>query len=293
MKNLLVLGGSGILGSSLIAECKLEKISYDAPSSSSLDIRVQDEIQSYFSSHRPSSIVNCAAWTDVENSEIEFEKAFELNAHAIRYIALAAKQAEIPVVHISTDYVFDGTKKMMYSENDTTSPTNGYGASKLQGENNLLGILPESAYIIRTSWLYGTTGKNFVKSILRKALAEERIQVVNDQIGSPTNSEDLARGILGILGKKPEEGIYHYSNKGQITWYEFASKIYELAGADVGLVEPTDSKSYSSPVKRPARSVLSTEKWRKADITKIVPWDESLFKIFPRILESVRGETST
>jgi len=293
MNNLLVLGGSGILGSSLIAECKLKNVSFDAPGSSSLDIRMQDEIHDYFFLHQPSAIVNCAAWTDVDNSEIEFEKARALNADAIKYLAFAAKKAEIPLIHISTDYVFDGTKESMYSEDDPTSPINGYGVTKLLGENNLLEVLPESSYIIRTSWLYGTSGKNFVKTILRKALARETIQVVADEVGCPTNSEDLARGILGVLAKRPREGIYHFSNRGQISWYEFALKIYELAGADVRLVEPSASETYSRSVKRPANTVLSTTKWGKADITKIADWDESLANTFPKILESLRKEINS
>jgi dTDP-4-dehydrorhamnose reductase len=123
-----------------------------------------------------------------------------------------------------------------------------------------------------------------------KALNQERIQVVQDQVGSPTNSEDLARGIIAMLQEKPLAGIYHFSNIGKISWYEFAVRIYELAGADTQLVEPIGSTVYPSKVKRPANSVLSTEKWSKAEITKIVDWDESLVQIFPRILESVRKE---
>jgi len=290
MNKILIIGGSGILGSSLVNECKLRNISYVAPGSSVLDITKQNEILRYFTLHQPSAIVNCAAWTDVENSEIEFQKACALNADAVRYLALTAKQAEIPLIHISTDYVFDGAKESRYSENDQTSPINGYGVTKLQGENYLLEVLPESAYIIRTSWLYGTSGKNFVKSILKKALAQERIQVVVDQVGSPTNSEDLARGILEILTKRPQEGVYHFSNRGKISWYEFAVKIYELAESDVRLVEPIASQTYSSLVKRPSNTALSTVKWDEADITKTTEWEESLRNVFPKILELLQEE---
>ena len=290
MSKLLILGGSGMLGSSLISECNLEAVSYDAPKSSILDIRNQKQVQEYISNLKPFAVVNCAAWTDVEKSESEYPIAHDLNADAMHNIAIAAEEARVPVVHISTDYVFDGSKREKYTERDETNPINNYGLSKLLGEKNLLEILPDSSYIIRTSWLYGTSGKNFVKSILKKALAQEKIQVVNDQVGSPTNSEDLARGILAILQRRPNAGIYHFSNMGQISWYEFAVKIYQLAGTDVQLVEPMDSSSCLSKVKRPARSVLSTDKWDKAEITKIVRWDESLFQIFPRILESVRTE---
>ena len=292
MNEILILGGSGILGSSLVNECKLRNISFTAPSSSVLDITKQSEIFHYFSMHQPSAIVNCAAWTDVENSEIEFQQACALNADSVKNLALTAKHADIPVIHISTDYVFDGTKEGSYSENDPTTPINGYGASKLQGEKNLLAVFPEKAYIIRTSWLYGTSGRNFVKTILKKALVRERIQVVDDQLGSPTNSEDLAQGILGILKKRPQEGIYNYCNKGQITWYEFALKIYELAGADAELVEAIHSNLYLGKVKRPSRSVLSVDKWDKSEITDLVSWDASLSRIFPRILASIDREIS-
>lgn len=292
MNEILILGGSGILGSSLVNECKLRNISYAAPGSSVLDITRQSEILHFISMHQPSAIINCAAWTDVENSEIEFQQACALNADSVRYLALTAKQADIPVIHISTDYVFDGTKVGRYSENDPTSPINGYGVSKLQGEKNLLEIFPEKAYIIRTSWLYGISGRNFVKTILKKALVRDHIQVVNDQLGSPTNSEDLAQGILGIFRKKPQEGIYNYCNKGQITWYEFALKIYELAGADAGLVEPIHSNLHSGKVKRPSRSVLSVDKWNKSGITDLVSWDASLSRIFPRILDAINKEIS-
>lgn len=279
-----------MLGTSLVGECDLKNIAYDAPRSSSLDIRKKGDVQRYISMHNSSAIINCAAWTDVENSEIDFQKTYDLNAQAVQDIALAAKEAGIPVIHISTDYVFDGTKEGMYSESDVTSPINGYGASKLEGEHNLLEVLSENSYIIRTSWLYGISGKNFVKSILMKALARERIKVVEDQIGSPTNSEDLARGILSVLEREPPPGIYHFCNKGEISWYEFARKIYELVGVEVQMVEPVDSGSYSSKVRRPAHSVLSTDKWNKSEITKIIPWDESLIQIFPRILQAVRIE---
>ncbi len=292
MRKILVIGGSGMLGSSLIAECNLKSIQFDAPKSSILDIRSQRQIQDYVSNVKPTAIINCAAWTDVENSEHEYLNACEMNAKAVKNIAIAAKEKGLPVVHISTDYVFDGSKKGMYSEEDETNPINSYGRSKLLGERNLLEVFPENSYLIRTSWLYGSSGKNFVKSIVKKALNRERIQVVQDQVGSPTNSEDLARGIIAILQGKPLAGIYHFSNAGKISWYEFAVRIYELAGANIHLVEPIGSTAYPSKVKRPAHSVLSTEKWSKAEITKIVDWDESLVQIFPRILESVRREAN-
>jgi dTDP-4-dehydrorhamnose reductase len=289
MSKLLILGGSGMLGTSLASECALAAISYDAPRSTKLDIRKRDDVQNYIQRYKPDAIVNCAAWTDVENSESEYPKAIELNVDAVQNIAIAARETGLPVVHISTDYVFDGTKREAYSEGDLTKPINSYGVSKLLGEKVLLGLACENSYIIRTSWLYGVSGNNFVKTILRKALAQERIQVVNDQIGSPTNSEDLARGILTILQKKPSTGVYHYSNSGVVSWFEFAKRIYQLAGTDGNLIEPIQSSAYPTKVKRPSRSVLLTEKWERAEISKLVDWDESLTRIFPRILALMEG----
>jgi dTDP-4-dehydrorhamnose reductase len=288
MTKFLILGGSGMLGSSLISECRIDGIQYDAPDSSILDIRNQRQVQDYISKLKPTAIVNCAAWTDVENSENEYQSAYELNVNGIQNVAIAAQDVGVPVVHISTDYVFDGLKKAKYSEQDETSPINSYGLSKLLGENALLKLCPEKSYIIRTSWLYGMSGKNFVKSILKKALEGKRMQVVQDQVGSPTNSEDLARGIISILQVKPSPGIYHFSNLGDVSWYEFARKIYEMSGFDVQCIEPIASTAFPSKAKRPEHSVLSTDKWSTAKITKIIAWEESLSQILPRILDSVR-----
>lgn len=278
-----------MLGTSLVSECVLGAIAYDAPRSTKLDIRKRDDVRNYIQQHKPAAIVNCAAWTDVENSESEYPKAKQLNVDAVQNIAIAAKEAGLPVVHISTDYVFDGTKREAYSESDLTNPINSYGISKMLGEKVLLGVASENSYIIRTSWLYGVSGNNFVKTILRKALVQERIQVVNDQVGSPTNSEDLARGILAILQSRPDMGVYHYSNAGIVSWLEFAKRIYQLAGTDVNLIEPIQSAAYPTKVKRPSRSVLLTKKWERAAISKLIDWDESLTEIFPRMLALMEG----
>jgi len=277
-----------MLGSSLISECRRREISFDAPNSSILDIRNQKQIQDYICQLKPSAIINCAAWTDVENSETEYQSACDLNVYGIQNIAKAAKDIAIPVVHISTDYVFDGLKGAKYSEQDETGPINRYGLSKLQGEKVLLEICPDSSYIIRTSWLYGTSGRNFAKSILKKALNKEEIQVVQDQVGSPTNVEDLVRGIISILQVRPTAGIFHFSNLGEVSWYEFATKIYEMSGTDIQLVEPIDSIAYPSKAKRPAHSVLSVDKWSASGLTLIIGWEESLAGIFPKLLDSVR-----
>jgi len=290
MNRILLLGGSGILGSEVLSQLQVRNIDYVSPRSSDLDIRDKYSLERCIADFKPNWIINCAAWTNVDAAEDSFDSALELNSIAVKNIAEIAKKYDCLVIHISTDYVFDGNSSVPYTESAQVNPVNKYGQSKLQGETALLEAFPEGTHIIRTSWLYGVKGKNFVKSILKKALAEARIQVIHDQVGCPTNSEDLARGIIAFLEQKPPAGIYHFSNLGEISWYEFAVRIYELAGCDVRLVEPIASTMNLSKVKRPARSVLSTSKWTALGVTQIVNWNQSLTKIFPRIIESVQRE---
>lgn len=292
MNKLLVIGGSGMLGSSLVNACKVKTIEFDSPSSKILDIRNIKLLRDYILKRKPFAVINCAAWTDVEESESQYQNAYRLNVEAVKNIATVAKESGIPVVHISTDYVFNGQKTFPYTEKDLPAPINAYGLSKYEGEMMLLELFPENSYIVRTSWLYGINGKNFVKKILARAILKEKVQVVNDQFGSPTNSEDLAEGILRLVESYPEPGIYHFSNSGNVSWFEFAVKIYELARTEKQLVIPIGSDSLVSKLKRPKYSVFSTEKWENAGMTKIINWEKSLTDVFPRIETSVRKEIS-
>ena len=288
MSRILLLGGSGILGSEVLNQLQLRNIDFVSPRSSDLDIRDKGSLESFIAGFKPNWIINCAAWTHVDWAEDTFDSALELNSAAVKNIAEVAKKYKCPVVHISTDYVFDGDSSVPYNEIAPVNPVNRYGQSKLQGETVLLDALPEGAYIIRTSWLYGATGKNFVKTMAMKALHNESVRVVDDQVGSPTNARDLATGIIRLIERKPQPGTYHYSNTGSCSWFELAQAIYKKVGADSNLVEPILSASLDLKAKRPRYSLLSKEKWNSAGISEIPDWQSSLETLLPEILAQIR-----
>jgi len=288
MNRILLLGGSGILGSEVLNQLQVRNIDYVSPKSSDLDIRDKGSLESFIADFKPNWIINCAAWTNVDGAEDSFDSALELNSVAVKNIAEVAKKFECPVIHISTDYVFDGDSLDPYSETAPVNPVNRYGQSKLQGENALLEAFSEGAYIVRTSWLYGAKGKNFVKTLAMKALNGESARVVDDQKGSPTSARDLAIGIIQLIETHPMPGIYHYSNTGRCSWFELAQAIYEKAGADSNLVEPILSASLDLKAKRPRYSLLSKEKWNSAGISEIPDWQSSLETLLPEILAEIR-----
>ena len=287
MQRVLLLGGSGILGSEVLLLLQNQNIDYVAPTSSDLDITNKDKVLKFVSDFRPTWIINCAAWTNVDGAESSFEDAIKLNEIAVGNVGVAADLFECKVVHISTDYVFDGESSEPYLETSQVHPLNKYGESKLLGEQALLEALP-SAYVVRTSWLYGVSGKNFVKTIAGKALRREDAKVVSDQVGSPTSARDLAIGILSILKNQPEPGIYNYSNRGSCSWLELAQKIYETVGANNGLVHPISSSSLSFIAKRPKYSLLSKEKWLSAGLSEVPNWEDSLQLIMPEIISELQ-----
>jgi dTDP-4-dehydrorhamnose reductase len=202
-------------------------------------------------------------------------------------VGIAADLFECKVIHISTDYVFDGESSEPYLETSEVRPLNKYGESKLLGEKALLEALP-SAYVVRTSWLYGATGKNFVKTVAGKALRGETATVVSDQVGSPTSARDLAGGILSILRNQPKAGVYNYSNRGSCSWFELAQKVYEIVGADKRLVIPISSDSLSFIAKRPKYSLLSKEKWISAGLGTVPSWEDSLELMLSEIISELR-----
>ena len=287
MQRVLLLGGSGILGSEVLLLLQNQNIDYVAPTSSDLDITDKDKVLKFVSDFRPTWIINCAAWTNVDGAESSFEDAIKLNKIAVGNVGVAADLFECKVIHISTDYVFDGESSEPYLETSQVHPLNKYGESKLLGEQALLEALP-SAYVVRTSWLYGVYGKNFVKTIAGKALRREDAKVVSDQVGSPTSARDLAIGILSILKNQPEPGIYNYSNRGSCSWFELAQKIYETVGANNGLVHPISSGSLSFIAKRPKYSLLSKEKWLSAGLSEVPNWQDSLQLIMPEIISELQ-----
>lgn len=218
------------------------------------DISDMDSTRTFIKNAKPDIIINCAAMTNVDGCETARDVAFKVNALGVRNLAICAKEVDAKLIHISTDYVFAGNGNRPYCEWDMINPQSAYGASKALGEKYAL-TFSDKTFIVRTSWLYGYVGKNFVKTVRRVIKEKGSITVVNDQRGNPTNASDLAFHILKIA-KTEHYGIYHCTGEGECSWFEFAQRIAEYSGYDKGVVSPCSSDEYKSPTKRPAYSSL-------------------------------------
>lgn len=287
MERVLLLGASGILGTEVLRDLQNENIEYVAPRSTNLDVRNRNQVVEFLNDFKPTWVINCAAWTNVDGAEDLLEAAFELNVTAVENIADAASAIGCKVINISTDYVFDGESEIPYAEDSQVNPLNRYGESKLKGEIILRDLL-RNAYVVRTSWLYGVSGKNFVKTIAGKALRNEPSKVVDDQVGSPTSAKDLAAGIIAIMRVQPEPGIYNYSNEGSCSWFELARAIYKNLGASPELVEAIHTSSLTLKAKRPKFSLLNKEKWKAAGLSNVPNWDSSLESVLPEIVAELK-----
>jgi dTDP-4-dehydrorhamnose reductase len=281
----LVLGAKGQLGQELIHLLKIKNIEATGTDRNEIDFAKPNEIAEKLAKLNPSHIVNCGAYTQVDKAEDEPELANLINAQAVGVIAKFASERKIPFVHISTDYVFDGTSTIAYLEDDKINPQSVYGSSKALGEKEASENNPES-YILRTAWVYGEYGSNFPKVIAKKLRNNEELNVVNDQIGSPTWTFDLASAIIEILQKRPKQGIYHITNSESCSWFEFAQEIAKTLNIEENLVKPTDSKSFVRPAVRPKFSVLSNTKWEKAGLTPLRSWKEAWNKAATTVLSN-------
>lgn len=250
---ILVTGANGQLGQCLRAILTGEQAIFQGRE---LDITNKSTLQDFIEQNSINSIINAAAYTAVDKAEQEIEMAYQVNSEGARNLALMSQQFAIPLIHISTDYVFDGTNHIPYVETDTTNPLSIYGKSKLEGEKAII-ELAHSAYIIRTSWLYSPYGNNFMKSITRLAQERDILNIVSDQIGSPTYAPDLAKAILELLSKLPSgtKQILHYSSQGVASWYDFAYEIINLQHIECQLI-PIPTTDYPTSAKRPYYSVL-------------------------------------
>ena len=239
-----------------------------------------DKIKNVIDKYKPQFLVNCAAYTAVDKAESEKDLAYKINGDAPGIVAAACRANNTRLVHISTDYVFNGNGDRPYKEDADTDPVNLYGDSKLRGETNVLRENPESL-VIRTAWVYSEFGKNFVKTMLRLMSEKESINVVRDQYGTPTYAADLAQAIMKVIiildndGEVRQPGIYHFSNEGSISWYEFALAIRDISGYACE-VKPIPSSDYPTPAKRPHYSVLDKSKITNAFNVVPKPWRESL-----------------
>ena len=274
--NILITGCNGQLGSELrLMEPSFGHHTFFNTDVGELDITDQAAVDDFVATHQIDGIVNCAAFTAVDLSESEREKCTTLNTIAPAYLAAAIDKREGWMIQISTDYVFNGKSHRPYVEDDTPSPDSVYGSTKLAAE---LGVskLCHRAMIIRTAWLYSTFGHNFVKTMLRLGQEKRELGVVADQIGSPTYARDLARAIMAIIEKGIEPGVYHFSNEGVISWYDFAKAIHRLAGITDCKVRPLHTEEYPTPAHRPPYSVLDKTKIKQTFGIEIPYWEESL-----------------
>ena len=279
----LVTGSNGQLGQSLqfIAN-NYSNIDFKFCDSSTLDITNLENVKKIFEQYKPDFCINTAAYTAVDKAESEPEKAFAINVNGAKNLAEICKENVSTLIHISTDFVFDGTGSKPYSETDCTNPKSVYGQTKLDGEKAIQAIL-EKHIIIRTSWVYSQFGNNFMKTMLRLGRERETLSVVNDQIGTPTNAVDLANAILEIISSSNleskilnlESKIFNFSNLGQCSWHDFAEKIFEVNNIKIDL-KPIPTSSYPTPAKRPKYSVLDKSKIIETFGIKIKSWEESL-----------------
>lgn len=277
---MLVVGAGGLLGTALAAALRAERRNATALTRAELDLRDADAVVAALAAHRAGLVVNAAAYTAVDRAEAEPEAAYAVNRDGAANLARACARIEARLVHVSTDYVFDGRGRKPYDVTDPTGPRTVYGASKLAGERAVATALPDAAWMVRTAWLYAATHPSFVTTMIRLAAEGGTVEVVDDQYGSPTYAGDLAVALLAlgdrILAGNVRPGVYHCAGSGAASWWELARATFEGMGADPARVRPTRSDLLSRPAPRPAYSVLSDRSWVQAELPTLPPWRDGL-----------------
>ena len=286
---ILVTGANGQLGSELKELSCNHSADFVFCDVNEMDLSQKDSIHQFLAANPSDLMINCGAYTNVDGAEDQQELAFVINAEAPATLARHCAETRTRLIHISTDYVFDGGGNLPISEIDRPRAKSVYGESKLQGENQILSIL-DNAYVIRTSWVYSNYGKNFVKTMLRLGQERDELNVVMDQVGTPTYAADLATSILEIVNQWPDNdkpGVYHYSNQGVLSWYDFAKTIFELAGLACR-VNPIDSSQFPTKAQRPVFSVLDKTKIASTFNLSIPYWKESLQRCLEKLTPEIR-----
>jgi dTDP-4-dehydrorhamnose reductase len=287
----LITGGSGQLGIAVAQELDTCGIAFEAWSSKDLDITQSLIVTGVAEKLSNRVIINCAAWTDVDGAESKETEALRVNSEGPANLAMVAKLYNSRLIHVSTDYVFAGEGNSPWQTTDEVNPKTAYGRTKAHGESRVLAIYPENSFIVRTAWLYSAWGKNFAKTMTKHAIrGEGEVRVVNDQIGQPTSALDLAKQLVELGQSNSPTGIYHGTNSGQVTWFEFAQEIFRFTGADVGRLTPVSSSEYPRPAKRPAYSVLSHDAWASTSVQSLRDWRLALAEAMPAIISAVRAE---
>lgn len=281
----LVTGAGGMLGQDVLARLAQSGERYVALDRKALDLTDADAVSAALEEHRPAVVVNCAAWTAVDDAETREDEALAINGDGPRHLAEACARTGAVLLHVSTDYVFAGDATTPYAEDAPTAPRSAYGRTKLAGEQAVLAA--ERGYVVRTAWLYGTGGPNFVKTMIKLEGVKDTLDVVDDQRGQPTWSADLAGLLvelgLGALAGTAPAGVYHGTNSGETTWHGFTQEIFRLLGADPDRVRPTTSEAFVRPAPRPAYSVLGHGRFAEAGIEPLRDWRTALTEAFPEI----------
>jgi len=287
MSRWLITGANGMLGRDLAALLAAEGEQVAGLTRADLDVTDAAAVRNALERHRPHVVVNCAAWTAVDDAEAHEDSAREVNGRAVGYLAAACADHHATLVQVSTDYVFDGLAEKPYAEDHPPAPRTAYGRTKLAGEQAARTALPDHAYVVRTAWLYGAHGSSFVRTMLNRARAASPVSIVDDQRGQPTWTADVAGQIHTLITAQAPPGIYHATSSGETTWFGLARDVYARAGADPALVTPTTTAAYPRPARRPAYSSLGHSGWLDAGITPIGDWREALERALPAMLAAV------
>ncbi|MET8740144.1 dTDP-4-dehydrorhamnose reductase [Streptomyces sp. NPDC004728] len=288
----LVTGAAGMLGQDVLARLAGEDVTAVAADRAALDIADPESVRAAFGKHRPAVVVNCAAWTAVDDAESQEEAALRVNGTGPAVLAEACREHGAVLLQVSTDYVFAGDGEKPYAEDDPTGPRGAYGRTKLAGEQAVLSTLPETGYVVRTAWLYGAGGGNFVRTMIKLEGVKDTLDVVDDQRGQPTWTVDLADrlvrlGQAALAGTAPA-GVYHGTSGGETTWFGFTREIFRLLGTDPERVRPTTSEAFVRPAPRPAFSVLGHDRWAAAGIEPVRDWRAALEEAFPALVAAER-----
>ncbi len=283
MSGWLVTGAGGMLGRDLVAALRAQGEDVTAMSRADLDVTSGPAVLAAVRGAEPGAVVNCAAWTAVDAAETAPDLALAVNGDGAANVAAACAVAGSPLVHVSTDYVFSGDGDRPYAEYDVPAPRTAYGRSKLAGERAVLGLLPGTAMVVRTAWLYGGAGPSFVHTMIRLAAQRQAVTVVDDQHGQPTWTADVASQIITLVRRAAPAGIYHATSGGSTTWHGLAREVFTLLGADQALVRPAASSACPRPAPRPAYSVLGHHRQALAGVATIGGWREALHRAWAAV----------
>jgi len=278
----LVTGAGGQLGGDVEDVLHAYDEDVTALARADLDITDRDAVEHHLNTTRPDVVVNCAAYTNVDGAESDEDTAYDVNAHGAAIVAEVCASINATLVHVSTDYVFAGDASLPYTEDQRPAPRTAYGRSKAAGEQAVL-TSGANAHIVRTAWLYGAYGPNFVKTMAKLATQRDTLEVVDDQLGSPTWSLHLARGIVALAASDQPSGVWHCTSDGEASWYVFARAIFAELGLDPARVQPTTTDKFPRPAPRPAFSVLGNDKWRRAGLPEMPHWRDALAEAFEAV----------